>query len=368
MNRFSGFVKKEFLHIIRDLRSMLILFGIPVIQILLFGFVLTNEIKDANIAILDHSGDEATAQITQKLLSSGYFRLYSTLHSAEQIEPLFKSGKVRQVVVFENNFEENLIREGKAHVQIIGDASDPNTANMLSSYTRSIIYNYALNRNPEAKPAYQIEQRVRMLYNEELRGVFMFVPGTMALILMLLSAMMTSISIAREKELGTMEVLLVSPLRPIQIVLGKVAPYIGMAFINAIVIITLGVLVFRMPLLGSLSLLMAESLLYICMALALGILISTMAQSQQVAMFISMFALMLPTILLSGFIFPVENMPVLLQWISHIIPAKYYIIIVKNIMLKGAGFAFVWKETLILMGMLTFFIILSVKKFKLRLE
>jgi ABC-2 type transport system permease protein len=368
MNRFTGFVKKEFLHIIRDLRSMMILFGIPVVQILLFGFVLTNEIKDADIAILDQSHDAATTEITQKMLASGYFRLRENLQSTEQIEPLLKSGRVRQVVVFGQDFEKNMMRDGSAQVQIIGDASDPNTANMLASYTRAIVYDYARSINPLAKPTYQIDQQVRMLYNEELRGVFMFVPGTMALILMLLSAMMTSISIAREKELGTMEVLLVSPLRPMQIVLGKVTPYIGMAFINAIIIITLGVLVFNMPLLGSLTLLMAVSLLYICMALALGILISTMANSQQIAMFISMFVLMLPTLLLSGFIFPVENMPVLLQWISNIIPAKYYITIVKNIMLKGAGFAFVWKETLVLLGMLCLFIFISVKKFKIRLE
>ena len=368
MNRFTGFVKKEFLHIIRDVRSMLILFGIPVVQILLFGYVLSNEIRNANIAILDHSRDEVTTQITQKLIASGYFRLKETLDSPHQIEPLLQSGKVRQVIIFEPDFGKNLVRENKAHVQIIADASDPNTANLLVSYSRAIISDYFLESGETTSLPLQIDQEVRMLYNEELKGVFMFVPGTMALILMLLSAMMTSISIAREKELGTMEVLLVSPLRPTQIVLGKVTPYIGMAFINAVVIIALGVFVFDMPVLGSLTLLMAESLLFICMALSLGILISTKAKSQQVAMFISMFAFMLPTMLLSGFIFPVKNMPLLLQWLSHIIPAKYYIIIIKNIMLKGTGFLFVWKETLIIAAMMIAFIIASVRMFKVRLE
>jgi ABC-2 type transport system permease protein len=221
MNRFTGFVKKEFLHIIRDLRSMLILFGIPVVQILLFGYVLSNEIRNANIAILDHSHDEITAQITQKLLSSGYFRLKETLDSPHQIEPLLKSGKVRQVIIFEPDFGKKLVRENKAHVQIIADASDPNTANLLVSYSRAIISEYFLESGETKSLPLQIDQEVRMLYNEELKGVFMFVPGTMALILMLLSAMMTSISIAREKELGTMEVLLVSPLRPTQIVREK---------------------------------------------------------------------------------------------------------------------------------------------------
>ncbi len=368
MNRFTGFVKKEFLHIIRDKRTMLILFGIPIVQILLFGYVLTNEIKDANIAILDHSKDETTARITNKLLSSGYFRLQSTIESEQEIEDLLRSGKARLVIIFESNFKKSMIRDGTARMQIIADASDPNTANMLVSYANAIVADFSRGLMVGQALPIKVDQQVRMLYNEELKGVFMFVPGTMALILMLLSAMMTSISIAREKEQGTMEILLVSPLRPVQIVLGKVTPYIGMAFINALVIIALGVLVFGMPVRGSLILLMAESFLFICMALSLGIFISTMANSQQVAMFISVFALLLPTMLLSGFIFPVENMHWILQGISHIIPAKYYIIIVKNIMIKGAGFLFVWKETLVLVGMMALLLLASVKKFKTRLE
>ncbi len=368
MSPFLGFVKKEFIHIVRDLRSMMILFGIPVVQILLFGFVLTNEIKDAKIAILDHSKDEITSQISQKLTASGYFKLVANIGSETEIEPLFRSGEARQVIVFEHGFGEKLVRDKTARVQIIADASDPNMANMVASYARAIISDYATGLNLTTKPPIVIDQQVRMLYNAELKGVYMFVPGTMALILMLLSAMMTSISIAREKEQGTMEVLLVSPLKPFQIVLGKVTPYIGMAFINALVIILLGVLVFGMPVLGSPALLLAVSLLFICMALSLGIFISTMAHSQQVAMFISMLALLLPTMLLSGFIFPIENMHWILQGISHVIPARYFIIIIKNIMIKGAGFAFVWKEILVLALMTIVLLTLSVKKFKIRLE
>ena len=196
----------------------------------------------------------------------------------------------------------------------------------------------------------------------------MFVPGTMALILMIVTAMMTSISITREKEMGSMEILLVSPLRSIQIILGKVFPYVLLAFINGVVIIALGYFVFDMPVNGSLALLLAETLLYILMALSLGIFISTKSNTQQVAMFISMFALLLPTILLSGFIFPVENMPWPLQWLSTIIPAKYFVILSKSIMIKGVGFLYVWKETLVLAGMTFIFIFLSVKSFKYRLE
>jgi ABC-2 type transport system permease protein len=190
----------------------------------------------------------------------------------------------------------------------------------------------------------------------------------MAMILMLISALMTSISITREKEMGTMEVLLVSPLKPIQIILGKVTPYIGLAFTNAIIILLMGYFVFELPVNGSMILLLLETVLFITLALSLGIFISTVAKNQQMAMFISMLALMLPTILLSGFIFPIENMPKILQWISTLMPPRWFIVILKNIMLKGNGFLYVWKETLILLGMTLVFIGLSVKRFKIRLD
>jgi ABC-2 type transport system permease protein len=196
----------------------------------------------------------------------------------------------------------------------------------------------------------------------------MFVPGVMTVILMLVSAMMTSISITREKELGTMEILLVSPLKPIQVIAGKVIPYVFLSVINAIVIILLSIFVFKMPVQGSLLLLGFESVLFIITALALGILISTISATQQTAMMVSLMGLMLPVIILSGFIFPIESMPLPLQIISNIIPAKWFIIILKAIMIKGVGLAYIWKETIILLGMTLFFILLSTKKYKIRLE
>ena len=207
-----------------------------------------------------------------------------------------------------------------------------------------------------------------MLFNQELKGVYMFVPGIITILLMLVCAMMTSISIAKEKELGTMEILLVSPLKPVQIILGKVTPYILLSFINAVVILTLGFFVFGTPIKGSLLLLMLEIMLFILMALSLGILISTIAKTQQVALLVSLAGLMLPTILLSGFIFPIENMPMALQIFSNIIPTRWFLIIIKTIMLKGVGLQFIWKETVIIIGMTLIFIALSVKNFKIRLE
>jgi ABC-2 type transport system permease protein len=213
-----------------------------------------------------------------------------------------------------------------------------------------------------------VEAKPRMIYNISLKGVYMFVPGLMAMILMLISTLMTSITITREKELGTMEPLLASPLKPREIILGKVTPYIILSLVNAVSIIVLGILVFKVPVIGSIPLLLAESLLYIALALSLGVFISSISKSQQIAMVISMIGLMLPTILLSGFIFPIENMPEVLQWFSSIMPARWFIVIIKNIMLKGTGFAFVWKETAILAGMTLFFIMAAVIRFKTRLE
>lgn len=368
MKLFWAFVKKEFYHIFRDKQTLLILFGLPIALIMIFGYVVSNEIKDVQIAIFDQSKDAITQKITNKILSSGYFILNMDLDNADEIEAVFRKGKVREVIIFEPDFANNLEKDGIANIQIIADASDVNTANLVVNYTKAIIFDYLKEINANKKLPLQIEPQVRMVYNEELKSSYMFVPGTMALILMLVSAIMTSISIAREKELGTMEVLLVSPLKPLLIILGKVTPYVVLSLINTITIILLGYFVFGVPVKGSVILLIGECMLFILMALSLGILISTVSKTQETAMFVSMFALLLPTILLSGFIFPIKNMPDILQWLSHIVPPKYFIIIIKNIMLKGTGILFVWKETLILFGMMIFFILLSVRKFKIRLE
>ncbi len=367
MKLFRGFIIKEFYHILRDKRTLLVLFGMPIIQLLLFGFVITNEIKDIKIAILDNSKDKVTRDISQKILSSGYFKLDSYLTNVNQIEEVFRKGNVKEVVVFETDFAEKMKRQGTAKIQILADASDANTANLIASYTTAIVMDYVNKQNVSATIPLQIVPEVRMMYNEQLKGVYMFVPGIMAMILILISALLTSISIVREKELGTMEVLLVSPLKPIQIIIGKVTPYVLLSFFNAVIIVVLGNLVFGMPVQGSTILLLAECTLFIVLALSLGILISTVTNSQQTAMLISMMVLMLPTILLSGFIFPISNMPWVLQALCQIMPPRWFIVIIKNIMLKGTGLYYIWFETLILIGMTAVFILLSYKKFKIRL-
>lgn len=340
----------------------------PIAELLIFGYVITNEIKDADIAVYDKSGDYLSQKLTAKLGSSGYFIPSTYIYSDSDIEPALRSGRAKLVVVYEQNFAQKFLKEGKAAVQVITDASEPNTASLLANYAWSIINNFASENGVKELNKAPIDIRVRMLYNPELKSVFMFVPGTMALILMLLTAMMTAISIAKEKELGTMEVLLVSPLKPSHIVIGKVLPYVGLAFTNALVILFLGYTVFGLPVNGSLGLLLLVSFIFILLALSLGILISTVSKTQQIAMFFSMIGLMLPTMLLSGFIFPIENMPLVLQWLSAIMPPRWFISAIKTIMIKGEGIAYVWKEMLIMIGMIALFLTLSIKKFKVRLS
>jgi ABC-2 type transport system permease protein len=347
---------------------MVVLFGMPVIQVLLFGFALSTEVKNAPVAIIDHSNDQVTRAITSKLLSSGFFILSDQVPGEGHIEEVFRHGKVKEVIIFESDFASKLEKERQAGIQVIADASDPNTANLLVSYTSAIIGDYQQEYLKGMSLPVAVRTETQMMYNPALKSVFMFVPGVITILLMLITAMMTSISIARENEMGTMEILLVSPMRPMQIVMGKVLPYVLLAFTNALIILLISYFVLGMPVKGSLLLLLAESLLFIVMALSLGIFISTVSNSQQMAMMLSMFALMLPTILLSGFIFPIENMPLPLQILSNIMPPRWFIIIVKSIMIKGLGFQYIWKETLIIAGMAVFFIALSIKKFKIRLE
>jgi len=367
MKQFLGFIKKEFYHIFRDRRSLFILFGMPIAQILLFGFAITNEINNVDIAVIDLSKDATTKEIIQKIAASKYFTINQFLDRDADIETAFQKGKIKAVLHFEKDFSRKLIKENNANLQIITDATDPNTANTVTNYITSILQNYQQEQNKDVQVSYQIIPQTRMVYNPELKSVYMFVPGVMTIILMLVSAMMTSISITREKELGTMEILLVSPLKPVLVIVGKVVPYIFLSVINAIVIVALSIFIFKMPVQGSLFLLGVESVLFIITSLALGILISTISSTQQTAMMISLMGLMLPTILLSGFIFPITSMPLPLQIISNIIPARWFIVILKGIMLKGVGLSFLWKETVILVVMAIFFLVLSVKKYKIRL-
>ena len=366
MKQLLVFILKEYKHIFRDVRTLVILFGMPVAQVVLFGYAITNEVKDANIVVLDKSQDYLSTRLVNKITSSGYFSLQGNVGSVDEVNELFLADEVKLAIIIPANFAEK-VAEKDAQIQLLADASDPNMANVLVNYTNGIISKFMVEEVGIALP-YAISTEVEMAYNPTLKGVFLFVPGVITIILMLVSALLTSIAITREKEMGTMEVLLVSPLKPITIILGKVIPYLQLSFMNAIIILLMGVFIFGMPINGNLWLLLGETLLFIITALSLGIFISTKADSQQTAMMVSLFALMLPTILLSGFIFPISSMPLPLQWISAIMPPRYFIIIIKGIMLQGVGLEVLWKETLILFGMTVFLLALGLKNFKIRLS
>lgn len=368
MKQFRAFVKKEFLHIFRDLRTMMLLLLMPVIQILLFGFAITTEVRNSKVAVYDPSKSNPSRKIIERINSSNYFDVAKYLNDPSQIEQEFREGKIGLVIVFDENFESNLLHLSNAHVQLIADATDPNTATAVTNYARSIIMDYQQDVMQGMKVPFQILPEIKMLYNPQMKDAYNFVPGVLGLIMMLICAMMTSIAIVREKEMGTMEILLVSPLKPIYIILAKAVPYFLLSCVNIISVLLLSVYVLGVPVAGSLFWLIIVSILFIFVALSLGLLISTIAETQMVAMLISGMVFMMPIMLLSGMIFPVENMPLPLQLLSNLIPAKWYIIAVKNIMIKGTGVSSIYKELIILGTMVVILVIVSLKNFKNRLE
>ncbi|MGV6945427.1 ABC transporter permease [Sphingobacterium kyonggiense] len=368
MKQFKSFIKKEFLHVFRDRKTLLMLFGLPIIQIILFGFAMNNEIKNAKLLVCDYAQDEGSIAITRKFEANNNFKLSKSILDYKQIEESFKQENLKLAIIFPVNFQNDLLHKKQAAIQIIADGSDPNTASTLQNYAASIIRDYQMSLTAGQTIPYSINTQVRMLYNPELKSAPTFVPGIMALVLMLICVLMTAVSIVREKEMGTMEILLVSPINPFLVIVAKAMPYFFLSLINLAVILILSVTLLGMPIHGSLILLVLESALLIICSLSVGLLISNLTNSQQAAMLIAMMGMMLPILLFTGFMFPLENMPIPLQMISNLVPSKWYFIIIKSIMLKGLGFAAVWKETLILLAMTVFLLLLSLKKFKTRLE
>jgi ABC-2 type transport system permease protein len=367
MKQFISFVQKEFFHIFRDRRTVMILFMMPVIQMLLFGFALSTEVKNVRVAVFDPSRDISTERIIRQLGENRYFTLVDEQPGGD-IQRVLNEGRASLVVVFSEDFHNSLLHTGEASVQLIADASDPNQARSFTAYATSIISSYAGELMREMKAPLQIIPQVRMLYNPQMNGAYNFVPGVMGLILMLVCAMMTSISIVREKERGTMEVLLVSPVKPLYIILSKMTPYFVLAIADLSIILLLSVFVLHVPVAGSLLLLVMMALLFILAALSLGLLISNLVDSQVAAMLISGMGLMLPTIILSGLIFPTESMPSVLQWISSIIPARWFIQAVRKVMIQGVDFIYVAKEVGILAGMIAFILFMSLITFNVRLK
>ncbi|MEX0599873.1 MAG: ABC transporter permease [Rhodothermales bacterium] len=373
---FFGFVRKEFYHILRDRRTLAVLFGMPLIMMALFGFAIRNEIDDVPLLVVDASRDEATDGVVDRLRASGYFDVVEFGAGRRNVEAAFERGDALAALAFEPDFARRL-RRGEAHVQVITDATNPNAASTVLAYTTAVLNDVqseqALERGmivaaDGSDGTGRVVPSVRMRYNPDLESAYLFVPGLIAVILMLVCALMTSITITRERETGTMEVLLVSPLHPLQIIAGKVLPYLALSLVNVATILVLAVALFHVPVRGSLALLLAECLLFILCALSLGMLISARSRSMQTATMIALAGLLMPTVLLSGFIFPISSMPEALQLFSHLIPAKWFLIVVRGIMIRGIGLEVVWMETLVLVGMTAVFMTVAVRSFSIRLE
>ncbi|WP_085536219.1 ABC transporter permease [Massilibacteroides vaginae] len=364
MKQFLSFLKKEFYHIFRDLRTTIIMIVIPVVLVVLFGYAISTEIKSSGLVVLDHGHDLLTQRITDRLISNEYFDFYKQAADYEEIDRLFRKDKIKIAVVFPTGFAENV--GNGSEVQLLVDASSPNEATSLIEYATAII-NTELSEGA-LQTTGGITPVVRLLYNPQMKDAYNFVPGVMGMILILICSIMTSVGIVREKEYGSMEVLLVSPLKPIYIILAKAAPYLLISLVNILTILLLSYFLLEVPIRGSLMLVIMLSLLYALVALCLGLFVSTVVSTQKGAMLICAMVLMLPVILLSGMMFPIENMPWILQLISNVIPARWYIVALRDVMIKGLGVLDILPEITILFAMVVGLIVLSVKRFKIRLE
>jgi ABC-2 type transport system permease protein len=367
MRALAGLLRKEAYHILRDRRTLAVITFIPIIQVVIFGYAIRTDVDRVRLAIVDPSPDAATLELRSRFAAVDTFRVAATLPSAAGLEPFFRSGAVHGAVLFEPGFAASLGRGIPADLMVVSDATEPNTGSVVQAYVLQVIQAYEREQGARSG-AVRITPSVRMRFNPTRESSNLFVPGLMAFVLTIISSLMTAITLAREKETGTMETLLVSPLRPWQIIVGKVAPYLVIGFISVVGVIVEARLVFGVPLRGSVVLLLAEGLLFILVSLSLGILISARTSSQRVAMMGAMVGTMLPTMLLSGFIFPIESMPWPLRALSNVVPARWFVVVARGIMLKGVGLDYVWRETLVLLSMAAVLLTLSTRSFRERLE
>lgn len=374
--RFMSFVGKEFNHILRDTRTLMVLLVMPVVMIVLFGFALSTEIKDVKVVVLDPSNDAATTRIINQIDASEYFTVTSSANSGEGILQAFQNNTADIALVFEDNFYHRAVHDGDGSIQVIVDGSNTNVGSMAVFYVSSIVSSFQKELAQEASMSgtdgavsapVRIHTSTRMMYNPQMKSAFNFVPGVMGMILMLICAMMTSVSIVREKERGTMEVLLVSPVKPFSVILAKAIPYFVVSALILAIVLCLSVFLIKVPISGSLLWVVLVSLVFIMVSLSIGILISTLESRQEVAILISGMVLMLPTMLLSGMLFPIESMPRVLQWVSYCVPAKWYIEAIRVMMIQGLGIRYCLESVLVLCGFLTVITGLSVIKFKDRL-
>ena len=367
MKQFIAFVIKETKHILRDKRTMLILFGMPVVMMLLFGFAITTDVKNVRTVVVTSEMSPRTQQAVELLAQSEYFIITQTVNTPREAEQLIRSQKADMSLTP----SPSPIGEGSSNLQwqIMVDGSDPNMAQQwTTTYAQSILSQPVDGKHYSLPSPFGEGLGVRLLYNPQMKSAYNFVPAIMGMLLMLICAMMTSISIVREKEKGTMEVLLVSPVRPLMVIIAKAVPYLVLAFGILITILLMARFVLGVPVAGSLFWILAVSTLYILLALSLGLLISNIAQTQLVALLMSAMVLLMPVVMLSGMLFPVESMPQVLQWLAAVVPPRYYIEAMRKLMIMGVGIGEVAHEVTVLAIMTVVLLAIALKKFNVRLE
>ncbi len=361
-----AFMAKELRHLVRDRQTFVILLLLPLAQLLLFGFAVRTDIDEVRVAIVSSSPQTSTAALRNRFAHSGRFVVLPPASRAEEVEELFRRGAADVAVYLEPSFDARLRGPAPASVLVVTDASDPNTSTTMQNYALAVLRDWQ-HELGVGRERVRIETRVRMRFNPTLESVNLFVPGLIALILTLVTSLMSALSLSREKERGTMELLLVSPLRPWQIIVGKVVPYLGLALANVASVLIAARVVFNVPFNGSYALLLGSSILFSMVSLALGVLIAALTTSQLGATLAALGGTMLPSTMLSGLIFPIESMPILLQWITTLVPARWFVEIIRGVMLKGVGVDVLWLHLLVLGVMLVALLLAAIRRTPVRL-
>lgn len=368
MRQYVSFISKEFMHILRDRRSMLILLGVPVVLLMLFGYAVSTEVKNVRVAVLDLSHDELTRKACDRLAANPYMLLGHGAASIGEVHELFRRGKADVAVVFGHGFAADLVHKGVAEVQLLIDGTEPNQAVMRQQYVAQVLSSM---QNEIAAGSTEgmrvnIVPVTRMLYNPQQKSEYNFVPGVIGMVLMLVCVMMSSVSIVREKETGTMEVLLASPLSPACIILSKLVPYFAISAFNVATVLVLSRFVLGVPMAGSLWAFLGATLLYLLVCLTLGLFVSTLVRTQVAAMVVSMLFI-IPTVYLSGLAFPIESMPAVLQYVSAIVPARWYIDAARRLMIQGVDAHYVQTDVFVMFAMEAVLLVVALKKFKVRI-
>ena len=366
MHRIRFIAQKEFYHIMRDFRSLIIVIVMPIMMIFLYGYAINMDIENVILAVQDFDQSSDSRELIERFDASTYFEFAESEPDLHDPEQLLRSGEAHAVLTIPPGFSEALARRDKFELGMVTDGSDASMASAVQAYSNAILYRFLMDRLPPDFdiPGVTISQQV--LYNPDLKSARFLVPGLVALILMMISALLTSMTIAREKESGTMEQLLTTPVKPREILIGKLLPYVVIAFLDGILVLLFARFLFGVPFVGSPLLLLGFGLIYVTTALALGILCSSLVDTLQEATTLAQLVTMLPSVMLSGFIFAIKNMPPVLQAISHVVAARYFVVIIRGIMLKGAGLQVLAPQAGALILLMIVLMFVASRKFKTR--